>query len=473
MSSPNTGFSSIIIVGAGPSGLLLALLLSQLDPRPEITILDAAPTLNESPRATHYGSPAIKLFRKAGVLEEIRRDGYMPETICWRKLDGTRITGYDRSLLHDGDLDGDGLTVYWVGRLCALLERELKSRAGISVRWDSKVTALKSGLNPSDRSASVEVEEGGSRRTYSADYIVGCDGGNSTMRNLMFGRRNFPGMSWDVQVVATNTEYDFDQFGWEDTQFIIHPVHWYMAARIGSHPDPKKNIWRISYGELPGLSNEELMERQPMKFEQMLPGNPKPDQYRILNKSPYRVHQRCVEDMRVGRVMLAADAAHLCNPLYVSCSQQRVFELTRISGGLGLTGGIVDVGALLQCFEGIQRGVADDSILDIYSRIQRQKWHEMINPISTQNIRRLFAQDPDKLLEQDEYMALVKKSETDLELSRELQSAGDLLLYGACMKGCHHTYPSDTCADHHALRSADYTQHYRTSAAEDTARAKL
>jgi 2-polyprenyl-6-methoxyphenol hydroxylase-like FAD-dependent oxidoreductase len=61
--------SSVIIVGAGPSGLLLALLLSQLDPAPEIKLFDAAPTLNEAPRATHYGSPAIKLFRQAGILE--------------------------------------------------------------------------------------------------------------------------------------------------------------------------------------------------------------------------------------------------------------------------------------------------------------------------------------------------------------------------------------------------------------------
>ena len=47
-----------------------------------------------------------------------------------------------------------------------------------------------------------------------------------------------------------------------------------MAARIGPHPDPKKNVWRISYGEIGGLSDEELLQRQPMKFEKMLPGHP-------------------------------------------------------------------------------------------------------------------------------------------------------------------------------------------------------
>lgn len=83
-----------------------------------------------------------------------------------------------------------------------------------------------------------------------------------------------------------------------------------MAARIS-----RAGLWRVSYGEIPGLSDAELLARQPMKFEQMLPGHPKPDEYKIENISPYKVHQRCVERMAVGRVALAADAAHLCNPL--------------------------------------------------------------------------------------------------------------------------------------------------------------
>lgn len=78
-----------------------------------------------------------------------------------------------------------------------------------------------------------------------------------------------------------------------------------MAAKITTD-----GMWRITYGELPGLSNEELKERQPMKFEAMLPGGPTPDKYKVVNFSPYRVHQRLAKRMRVGRVLLAADAAH-------------------------------------------------------------------------------------------------------------------------------------------------------------------
>jgi hypothetical protein len=112
--------------------------------------------------------------------------------------------------------------------------------------------------------------------------------------------------------IGTQTYYDFEKYGYEDSNFIIHPEHWHMAARISND-----GLWRVSYGEIPGLSRDEILARQPTKFEQMLPGHPKPNEYKLASINPYRVHQRLAEKMRVGRFLLAADAAHLCNPLYV------------------------------------------------------------------------------------------------------------------------------------------------------------
>lgn len=104
--------------------------------------------------------------------------------------------------------------------------------------------------------------------------------------------------------------YDFDQFGWWDSNFIVDKDGYYMAAKIS-----RDGMYRVTYGETSGLSRDELLARLPEKFEKMLPGNPKPDQYKLVNFSPYRIHQRIAESMRVGRFLLAADAAHLCNPL--------------------------------------------------------------------------------------------------------------------------------------------------------------
>jgi len=83
-----------------------------------------------------------------------------------------------------------------------------------------------------------------------------------------------------------------------------------MAAKIS-----KEGLWRISYGEKAGLTDDQLRERQPWKFKEMLPGHPDPDNYKIINFSPYKIHQRLAKSLRAGRFLLAADAAHLCNPL--------------------------------------------------------------------------------------------------------------------------------------------------------------
>lgn len=84
-----------------------------------------------------------------------------------------------------------------------------------------------------------------------------------------------------------------------------------MAAKI-----TKDGLYRVTYGELPGLTFDELRQRQAEKFRTMLPGHPEPEEYRIVNFSPYKIHQRLAPSMRIGRFCLAADAAHCmsCQP---------------------------------------------------------------------------------------------------------------------------------------------------------------
>lgn len=115
-----------------------------------------------------------------------------------------------------------------------------------------------------------------------------------------------------IPLTDSQVRYNVDQFKWSDLQWIIHPEHWGVVCRLES-----EGIWRIAYGEELGFSNEELRERLPKKFEEFLPGHPKPEEYEVLRFSPFVMHQRCVEKMRQGRILLSGDAAHLCNPMYV------------------------------------------------------------------------------------------------------------------------------------------------------------
>jgi 2-polyprenyl-6-methoxyphenol hydroxylase-like FAD-dependent oxidoreductase len=58
------------------------------------------------------------------------------------------------------------------------------------------------------------------------DYVVGCDGANCTVRRRLFGEMEFPGFTWEEQIVATNVYYDFERFGYDDSQFFVDREHW-------------------------------------------------------------------------------------------------------------------------------------------------------------------------------------------------------------------------------------------------------
>lgn len=188
-----------------------------------------------------------------------------------------------------------------------------------------------------------------------------------------------------------------DTMGLGETNFIMHPEHYFMGAKI-----TRDGLWRVSYGEPADMSFEDVLKRQPWKYEVMLPGKPKPNQYRITNINPYRIHQRCAEKFCVGRVVLAADAAHLCNPF----------------GGLGLTGGIMDVGGLSQCLIGIAQGKTNAAILDRYDEVRRRIWHEIINPVSSGNFLRVSS-DPDKVADTDELIQMAREAWHDDEALKQ------------------------------------------------------
>lgn len=97
------------------------------------------------------------------------------------------------------------------------------------------------------------------------------------------------------------------------------------------------------------------------------------------------------------------------------------------SGGLGLTGGIVDVGGLFDCLKGIYENKADSTILDKYNEVRMQTYRNIIDVHSSANIRRLFSTDPDRALE-DEFFQLVRKAETDTDTVRELQNVSQELV---------------------------------------------
>jgi len=309
--STSPPFSKILIAGAGPSGLLLALLLAQHN-IPSI-VLEAWPWLDTRLRATQYGVPATRIFRRAGLLPDFRAAS-IPKfpAICWRRVaDGEKLVEIDMSIVEDEE---DRMTVLQLGEIIQIMYKHCmdpeEGKGLIDIRFNHRVT----GTGQDNDRAWVDVEIGDKskgeeirRDRIEADYLVGCDGAASAVRKSLFGH-DWPGQTFDCRFIVQNVFYDgFEKYGWEGGNYMVDPDHWGLVARRGHG-----GLWRVTYGDpVPGLTDEEYLKRRDWHFKAILPGHPNPHEYRIEQTNMYKIHNRCVESFRRGRIVLAADAAHV------------------------------------------------------------------------------------------------------------------------------------------------------------------
>ncbi|MEJ1963878.1 MAG: FAD-dependent monooxygenase [Gammaproteobacteria bacterium] len=157
-------------------------------------------------------------------------------------------------------------------------------------------------------------------------------------------------------------------------------------------------MWRLTYSESAELDEAGAAGRIPEHYASILPDPKAP--WEIVASSPYRVHERCAPRFRVGRVLLAGDAAHACNPC----------------GGMGLTGGIIDAMAAVDVLEAVIGGKAPESVLDFYSTERRRVFLEVSSPVASGYKQRMCEPDAQKRRAQyEEFRALAEAPETGLD----------------------------------------------------------
>lgn len=162
-----------------------------------VTLLDMGHGIDTNPRATHYGSPAHHELIRAGVINDVKAEGFMPRKMSWRKLDGTRLASLDSEVLGDSP---DRLLCLPLSKLGAILFRHLKQQKSATILFNHKVSTI----GQDDKNAWVDVETAEGNKRLEASYVVGCDGATSQIRRTLFADRAFPGKTWDEQIVATN-----------------------------------------------------------------------------------------------------------------------------------------------------------------------------------------------------------------------------------------------------------------------------
>lgn len=184
-----------IVVGAGPSGLLLSLLLAKNNI--PVTLVEKSKVLDKQPRATHYSGPAVRVLYRAGVLDAIDEQGFSPDKLSFRTLDNIVLATIDHTIASPSE---DRIRCLPLDQVNDILLSNLKRQSNVSILWDHEIIELKDdgGIGV------VTVNTPDGPKDLCARFVIACDGANSKIRRLLFGDWEFPGRTWDTQIVATN-----------------------------------------------------------------------------------------------------------------------------------------------------------------------------------------------------------------------------------------------------------------------------
>jgi 3-(3-hydroxy-phenyl)propionate hydroxylase len=355
----------VVIAGAGPTGLMCALALARRGV--PVIVCEAERSLPHDLRAGTFHPPTQELMAPYGITERMHEHGLQVRRWQVRSRRGGMVAEFDLGLLAD-------VTPYPYRlhleqhRLTPIQLDILRREAAADVHFGHRVT----GFEQKDGAVVVRTESEGIPGKLEASWLIGADGGRSTIRKLL--AVEFEGFTWPEQFLVVSTPYDLGAHGFTLNAYIADPLEWAAVFKMPDAGPP--GLWRLALPCDPGLPDDALLD--PAAVQRRMKGLFGDASYEIRYQSIYRVHQRVASEWRHGRVLLAGDAAHLNNPL----------------GGFGLNSGIHDAVNLADKLAAVWRGEAGDDLVDRYVRQRRATTIEQVQAMSIRNKRLLEERDP-------------------------------------------------------------------------------
>ena len=358
----------IVIAGGGPVGVVTALALARQGL--EVRLFEAEARVNDSPRAATTHAATLEILENLGLVEEVTRRGLIePKFRIWDRASRTIIAEFDFSVLKN-DTRYPYVVQCEQHKLANIALDRLRALPNVAVEFSARV----GGFEQFDDRVEVEVETANGSRRVSASYLIGADGGRSTVRKGL--EIEFQGYTHPERFLVLTTTYPFGtEFAECSRNYFSDPDEW--AALFKVTGDDGNGLWRVVFPTRLMESEEEAFEEAAVQAR-LQRFFPKPGPYPVVHRNIYNVHQRVAAAFRRGRAFLAGDSAHVNNPL----------------GGLGLNFGIHD-GVELSSLLGrvIRREVSPD-ILDLYDRFRRPLNVEYVQQQTIANKKRLEEKDP-------------------------------------------------------------------------------
>lgn len=317
----------VIIAGAGPTGLMLACELALVGVDVLLTDRIAERRTNEE-RAGGMHPRTLEVLDQRGLVDRFIERG---RAMQFGHFSGLPLDFSDFPTRYPYGL------MLWQHQIELLLE-ERAADLGVRVRWSSPVTEVHQD------DAGVEVVAGGQR--FRASYLVGCDGGRSTVRQL--AGIDFPGTDATMTGMLGDVE-------------LVDPPDRMLLFERGRHGDftviKNDNGWyRVITGQYDHVAGRDV----PMTFETLR------DSILEIAGTDFGMHSprwvsrfndtaRLASRYRAGRVLLAGDAAHIHFP----------------AGGQGMNTSMQDAVNLGWKLAAVLDGYASDALLDTYESERR------------------------------------------------------------------------------------------------------
>lgn len=354
----------VAIVGAGPVGLSLALGLARCGVRS--TLVERDETMSRHSKAPVLHQRTREVLRQWGVEDRFVEHGrLLPDMRMHDARSGRTLLHMDLSALAS-EADRPGLLLLEQSETERLLLQAVEETGMCTLRFGADAV----GLSRGDGFATVSVREATGRYDLRADYVVGADGASSFVRKalgLPFEGRTFPFQPVLADVATTEDRPDLpwprmlNEADALSTCFRLRPHRW-RIIRLEGERVAKRN-------EGDEATNESIARTAARLLDV--------DRVDVVWASRFRVHRRHSPRMRVGRVLLAGDAAHIHPP----------------AGGQGMNAGIQDAHNLAWKLAACLRGGHAEILLDSYERERKAVVVESVSTF-TSALARLFVQAP-------------------------------------------------------------------------------